>query len=114
MGIYKRLALASVLLSLLLLYVLKPDSKHHSEEAIANGALYLENQAEEAGLIGSLVSWGSNQLAEMTIQVKNYQSYAVFSTAEVYVGGIKRGDSFGCASKVWVLWEPLESETAED
>ena len=94
----------------MLLYILKPDQKDHSEEAVANGVLYLESQAKEAGFKGGFVSWGSNQLAEMTISVKNYQSFALFSTGEVYVAGIKRGDSFGCASKVWILWEPLESD----
>jgi hypothetical protein len=58
-----------------------------------------------------MVSWGSTQLAEMAINVDNYQSYVLFSTTDVYVAGIKRGESFGCGGNVWILWEELSSES---
>jgi hypothetical protein len=107
MGKYQRLALASVVLSLVLTYALNPSYKQHQEEAVENGIQFLESQAQEAGFRGSLISWGSTQLAEMAISVENYESYGLFSTAEVHVAGIKRGESFGCGGKVWILWEEL-------
>ncbi len=110
MGIYQRLAIASILLAILIIYTLNPDPKQHQEEAIENGVLYLESQAEKAGFSGSLVSWGSTQLAEMAITAENFKSYALFSTAEIHVAGIKRGESFGCAGKVWIIWEEIESD----
>ena len=111
MGIYQRLAFASVVLAACLLFVLNPDQKAHAETAIENGTLYLQSQASEAGFAGSLVNWGSAQLAEMAINVQHYESYGLFSTAEVFVAGIKRGDSFGCGGNVWILWEELSTET---
>lgn len=111
MGIYKRLALASVVLASVLVYVLNPDQKAHLETAVENGTLYLESQAAEAGFQGGLVAWGSSQLAEMAITVDRYESYGLFSTADVLVAGIKRGESFGCAGQVWILWEELDAET---
>ncbi len=111
MGIYQRLALASVVLAIVLMYVINPIRKIHLEKAVENGTLYLESQAAEAGFQGGLVAWGSSQLAEMAITVDNYESYGLFSTADVYVAGIKRGESFGCGGNVWILWEELSTES---
>ncbi|MGA0247219.1 MAG: hypothetical protein ACO3NV_01195 [Schleiferiaceae bacterium] len=111
MGIYQRLALASVVLAIVLMYVINPIRKIHLEKAVENGTLYLESQAAEAGFQGGLVTWGSSQLAEMAITVDNYESYGLFSTADVYVAGIKRGESFGCGGNVWILWEELSTES---
>jgi len=111
MGIYQRLALASVVLAIVLMYVINPIRKIHLEKAVENGTLYLESQAAEAGFHGGLVTWGSSQLAEMAITVDNYESYGLFSTADVYVAGIKRGESFGCGGNVWILWEELSTES---
>ena len=111
MGIYKRLALASVALATVLMYVINPIQKNHLEKAVENGKLYLESQAAGAGFQGSLVSWGSTKLAEMAITVDNYESYALFSTADVYIAGIKRGVSFGCVGNVWILLEEPSSES---
>ena len=111
MGIYQRLALASVVLATVLMYVINPIQEIHWEKAVENGKLYLESQAAEAGFQGGLVTWGSSQLAEMAITVDNYESYGLFSTADVYVAGIKRGESFGCGGNVWILWEELSTES---
>lgn len=111
MGIYQRLALAAVVLAIVLMYVINPIRKIHLEKAVENGTLYLESQAAEAGFQGGLVTWGSSQLAEMAITVDNYESYGLFSTADVYVAGIKRGESFGCGGNVWILWEELSTES---
>jgi hypothetical protein len=110
MGITARLALASIVLAVVFTYALNPIPKQHQEEAISQGQDYLKSQAQEAGLQGSLVSWGSAQLAEMTISVQNYTTYALFSTAEIFVAGVHRGESFGCAGKVWILWSEIPKE----
>ena len=110
MGTTARLALASIVLAVVFTYALNPIPKQHQEEAISQGQDYLKSQAQEAGLQGSLVSWGSAQLAEMTISVQNYTTYALFSTAEIFVAGVHRGESFGCAGKVWILWSQIPKE----
>jgi hypothetical protein len=46
----------------------------------------------------------------MTISVQNYTTYALFSTAEIFVAGVHRGESFGCAGKVWILWSEIPKE----
>ena len=106
----KKLALASFFLAVLVVVAMNPDISKHHQESVLQGKQFLQEKAAESGLSGSIIHWGSQHLAEMGIEVQYYTSYGLFSTAEIFVLGTARGTTFGCAGKVWVLWEEIPSE----
>ena len=106
----KKLALASFFLALLMVVAMNPDISKHHQESVLQGKQFLQEKAAESGFSGSIIHWGSQHLAEMGIEVQSYTTYALFSTAEIFVAGVHRGESFGCAGKVWILWSEIPKE----
>ena len=106
----KKLALASFFLAVLVVVAMNPDISKHHQEGVLQGKQFLQEKAAESGFSGSIIHWGSQHLAEMGIEVQSYTTYALFSTAEIFVAGVHRGESFGCAGKVWILWSEIPKE----
>ncbi|KRO68050.1 MAG: hypothetical protein ABR88_03185 [Cryomorphaceae bacterium BACL7 MAG-120322-bin74] len=101
----KNLAISSVLLSLLLLFYLNPSEAQHVDEARLQGQAYFQQEANRVGFHGDVFVWASKKITDIGIASSDYHSYGLISTAEISILGEIKGESFGCAGKVWVLWE---------